>query len=161
MFLLQFLLTMSEQLDEVAGDDSSKIDIVPWRVPTVKVGCQRRLPDRELIRLAERVSTAPECLWCQSGWRVDWSPATWPVSLLDSIVACWQKSKRSYRQYTQWMSERLLWCCRQWCSCTPGCRPHTGRFIPWSSTTRPSSAVYKTYNSGPSTDPCGTSNSRW
>ena len=48
---------MSEQLGEVAGDDSSKIDIVPWRVPTVKVGCRRRLPDRELIQLAERVST--------------------------------------------------------------------------------------------------------
>jgi len=53
-----------------------------------------------------------ECLWCQSGWWVDWSPATWPVSMLDSIVACWQTSKRSYRQYTQWMSEWLLWCCR-------------------------------------------------
>jgi len=44
------------------GDDSSKIDIVPCRVPTVKVGCRRRFPDHELIQLAERVSTAPKCL---------------------------------------------------------------------------------------------------
>ena len=34
----QFLLTMSEHLSELVGDDSSKSDTVPWRVPTVKVG---------------------------------------------------------------------------------------------------------------------------
>ena len=28
----QFLLTMSEQLGGVAGDDNSKIDIVPWQI---------------------------------------------------------------------------------------------------------------------------------
>jgi len=61
----------------------------------------------------QRGISATECLWCQSGWRVDWRPATWPFSLMDSIVAYWQTSKRS-RQYTQWMYERLLWCCRQW-----------------------------------------------
>ena len=101
-------------------------------------------------------------------WLTSWlepSHMTCVFAGFNRSLLAWQTSKRSDRQYMQWMSERLLWCCRAdsdahvaytWLSSTYWCS-----FIPWSSTTRPSSAVYKTCNSGPSTDPCGTPNSSW